>query len=106
MRPSLKNLCIFQKKKKRNKEISLCIFHQLDRLSGTIRPLARFLAFYHRVGRLEQLDHFFNKNKSEKKEEEGFSRLFFFTKLTIQSQKKMNFLMPLYRKHLKEGQLL
>jgi hypothetical protein len=52
------------------------------------------------VGRLEQLDHFFNKNKSEKKkEEEGFSRLIFFTKLTIQSQKKMNFLMPLYRKH-------
>jgi len=28
---------------------------------------------------------------------------FFFTKLTMQSQKKMNFPMPLHRKHCKEG---
>jgi len=34
-----------------------------------------------------------------------FSKLssFFFTKLTMQSQKKMNFPMPLHRKHCKEG---
>jgi hypothetical protein len=44
----------------------------------------------------------YNKITSKKKEE-GFLRLFFFTKLTIQSQKKINFPMPLHRKHCKEG---
>jgi hypothetical protein len=44
-----------------------------------------------------------NKDKIKRKEEEGFSHLFFFTKLTIQSQKKMNFPMPLHRKHCKKG---
>jgi hypothetical protein len=46
----------------------------------------------------------FKKKLNKKKEkEEGFSQLFFFTKLTIQSQKKINFLIPLHRKHCKEG---
>ena len=31
---------------------------------------------------------------------------FFFTKLTMQSQKKMNFSMPLHRKHCKEGAIV
>jgi hypothetical protein len=45
-----------------------------------------------------------SKNKNKKKEKgEGFSQLFFFTKLTIQSQKKISFLMPLHCKHCKEG---
>jgi len=81
------------------------LFFPPGKLPGTIRPLASLLSFYHRVGRLEQLDHFFQKNKQKKsikRKEEGFSCLFFFTKLTIQSQKKMNFLMPLHRKHCKE----
>jgi hypothetical protein len=43
------------------------------------------------------------KKKLNKKKEESFSQLFFFTKLTIQSQKKINFLMPLHRKHCKKG---
>jgi hypothetical protein len=43
------------------------------------------------------------KKKLNKKKEESFSQLFFFTKLTIQSQKKINFLMPLHRKNCKEG---
>jgi chromatin segregation and condensation protein Rec8/ScpA/Scc1 (kleisin family) len=43
-----------------------------------------------------------NKKKRKKEKEEGFSQLFFFTKLTIQSQKKINFLMPLHCKHCKE----
>jgi hypothetical protein len=33
----------------------------------TIRPLASLLSFYHRVGRLEQLDHFFQKKRKQKK---------------------------------------
>jgi hypothetical protein len=40
--------------------------------------------------------------KSIKRKEEGFSRLFFFTKLTMQSQKKLNFPMPLHHKHCKK----
>ena len=43
------------------------------------------------------------KKKINKKKGEGFSQLFFFTKLTIPSQKKINFLMHLHRKHCKEG---
>jgi hypothetical protein len=43
------------------------------------------------------------QKKSSKKKEEGFSQLFFFTKLTIQSQKKINFLMSLHRQYGKEG---
>jgi len=42
------------------------------------------------------------KNEKKKGKEEGFSQLFFFTKLIIQSQKKINFLMHLHRKHCKE----
>jgi hypothetical protein len=38
----------------------------------------------------------------KKKRGEGFSQLFFFTKLIIQSQKKISFLMPLHRKHCKK----
>jgi len=38
-----------------------------------------------------------------KEKEKGFSQLFFFTKLTIKSQKKINFLMHLHHKHYKEG---
>jgi hypothetical protein len=60
----------------------------LGRSAGTIKP-------------------FFKKNKKrekkrEKEKEEVFSQLFFFTKLTIQTQKKINFLLPLYHKHGKE----
>jgi hypothetical protein len=61
---------------------------------------------------LEQLDHLKkNQKKSIKKQrkkgkEGGFSQLFFFTKLTIQSQKKINFLMHLHRKHCKEGTIV
>jgi hypothetical protein len=65
-----------------------------------------FVFFFHRVGHPLQWDHLTKKklNKEKKKEkEEGFSQLFLFTKLTIQSQKKINFLMPLHRKHCKEG---
>jgi len=61
-------------------------------LPGTIRPLKKTKKT--------------KKNPSKKKKkgkEEGFSQLFFFTKLTIQSQKKINFLMPLHCKHCKEG---
>jgi hypothetical protein len=43
------------------------------------------------------------KKKRKRGKEEGFSQLFFFTKLTIQSQKKINFLMSLHRQHGKEG---
>jgi hypothetical protein len=43
------------------------------------------------------------KKQRKKGKQGGFSQLFFFTKLTIQSQKKINFLMHLYRKHCKEG---
>jgi hypothetical protein len=50
MRPFMKNPCIFQKKG----EISLCIFHHREGSPGTMRPLARFLAFYHWVDRPEQ----------------------------------------------------
>ena len=39
---------------------------------------------------------------NEKKRDRKTS-FFFFTKLTMQSQKKMNFPMPLHRKHCKEG---
>jgi hypothetical protein len=83
-------------------------------LPGTIRPLAKPFSHFilYQVGRLEQLDHLKKKSKKinqkkreEKKggKEEGLSQLFFFTKLTIQSQKKINFLMHLHRKHCKEG---
>jgi hypothetical protein len=91
---------------------SRCFFLS-GRSSGTIRPLAKpFSRFIlHRAGRLEQLDHLKKSNKQKnqwkkqrkKGKEKGFSQLFFFTKLTIQSQKKINFLMPLHRKHCKEG---
>ena len=69
MRPSMRNPCIFQKKK----EKSLFVFFTIEKVawnnetnceipcilsSGkslrTMRPLASFLVFYHRVGRLEQ----------------------------------------------------
>jgi hypothetical protein len=33
----------------------------------TIRPLASLLSFYHRVGHLKQLDHFFQKKTETKK---------------------------------------
>ena len=104
-----------------------CIFQSSGRSPGTIRPLAKPFSHFilYRAGRLEQLDHFFKKklkkkakkkkkskpiNQKKKKrkkrkggKEEGFSQLFFFTKLTIQSQKKINFLISLHRKHGKEG---
>jgi hypothetical protein len=91
---------------------SRCFFLS-GRSPGTIRPLAKSFSRFilHRAGRLEQLDHFKKRKKiNQKKEkrekkgkEEGFSQLFFFTKLTIQSQKKFFFLMHVYRKHCKEG---
>jgi hypothetical protein len=50
-----------------------------------VKPFSCFIL--HRTGRLEQLDLFLKKNNQRKKKEkdEGFSQLFFFTKLTIQS---------------------
>ena len=50
------------------------------------------------------LGQFTHKNRPTEKSVH-FSTLpsFFFTKLTMQSQKKMNFPMPLHRKHCKEG---
>jgi len=65
-------------------------------LPGTIRPLKKTKKTKKKI----------NKKKEKKGKEEGFSQLFFFTKLTIQSQKKINFLMPLHCKHCKEWQLL
>jgi hypothetical protein len=54
MRPSMKNPCIFQKKEKKN--LSL-YFSPSERSLGTMRPIARFLAFYHRASLLWQWDH-------------------------------------------------
>jgi hypothetical protein len=60
MRQSLKNLCIFQKKKKKEKK-SLSIFFTIGQAPRIIRPLTKSLSFaflfHYRAGRLEQLDH-------------------------------------------------
>jgi len=79
----------------------------------------KFFAFHSLSGTLPETIRPFkkkHKNKKSKKKsikkkrrrkgggkEEGLSQLFFFTKLTIQSQKKINFLMHLHCKNCKEG---
>jgi len=95
-------------------------FFFLDRSPVTMRPFIHFFTwvchplqwdpffvfFFHQVGHPLQWNHLKKQKKEEKlnkKREEGFSQLFFFTKLTIQSQKKIIFLMPLHCKHCEEG---
>jgi hypothetical protein len=103
---------ITKKKEKKNPRI----FQSSGRSPGTIRPLAKPFSHFilYQAGRLEQLDHLKKKKQKAKKsikkkreekrgKEEGLSQLFVFTKLTIKSQKKINFLMHLHRKHCKEG---
>jgi hypothetical protein len=116
MKPFLKNLCVFQKP-------NLCIFHQLGKLPEIIRPHAKNLHNFSPSSRLFGTTLPFFQKKIKRKEEEGFSHVFslqtyhtkpkekkrkgfhvyFLYKLTIQSQKKMNFPMPLYRKYCKKG---
>jgi hypothetical protein len=95
MKPFLKNLCVFQKP-------NLCIFHQLGKLPEIIRPHAKNLHNFSPSSRLFGTTLPFFQKKSKEKKRKGF-HVYFLYKLTIQSQKKMNFPMPLYRKYCKKG---
>ena len=68
MKSFLKNLCIFKKK------ISTFFTNQVSRLEQLDYLQKIFAILLHRVGCLEQLDHFLKKIK--RNEEEGLSRLF------------------------------
>ena len=67
------------------------LFFPRGKLPGTIRPLASLLSFYHRVGRLEQLDHFFKKNKQKnqsKEKRKGFHAYFSLQNLLFRVKRK------------------
>jgi hypothetical protein len=51
----------------------------------TIRPLASLLSFYHRVSRLEQLDHFFQKKRKQKKNQSKEKRKGFHAYFSLQN---------------------
>jgi hypothetical protein len=53
---------------------------------------------------LEQFDQFFQKKSKEKKRKDFYA--YFLYKLTMQSQKKINFSMSLHRKYCKEGTIV
>jgi len=68
------------------------LFFPRGKLPGTIRPLASLLSFYHRVGRLEQLDHFFKKKQTKKINQKKRGRVFMliFLYKTYYSESKEN----------------